>query len=171
MTEQEHIGQVIKRLREERGLSKARLAREAYISDAYLVQIEQQRRTPSEKVLRQLARAMRIPATVLLIPAALIDPDVLARAEAHAEQDADYYREVYGHDPSEEVRQIFVTQSLAQAEADVRSDYHDEGDYRLNPDLYYEEPGAEGWHDLSKKDQRLVQQLINRLRHVESEDE
>ena len=40
-------------------------------------------------------------------------------------------------------------------------------DPKLYPDP--EPPGPDDWHDLSQRDQRLVQQLINRLRTVEDE--
>lgn len=53
----EHVGSVLKKLREERGLSKSRLSREAAVSNAYVVQIEKGQRSPSEEILYRFARA------------------------------------------------------------------------------------------------------------------
>jgi transcriptional regulator with XRE-family HTH domain len=51
------VGQRIKRLREERGLSQRDLA-EPGISYAYISRIEDGQRTPSEKALRKLAERL-----------------------------------------------------------------------------------------------------------------
>lgn len=169
MTDTEHIGQVIKGLREERKLSKKRLARESLISDAYLVQIEQGKRTPSEKVLRRLAAAMQIAPWSLLEPAGVYTPEAVATAQEfrqtieglstapRSQEDADFG---YGV-----LLEQFSGSPLANPEF---------GRTKHPDDVAYEahfHPTAEGWAELSDKDRRLVQQLINRLRYVDSEDE
>ena len=176
MADSEHIGQVIKRLREERGLSKKRLARESLISDAYLVQIEQEQRSPSEKVLRRLAAAMQVPPWHLIAPAGAYAPETVADAAAKAKL-------YLGNPPattdpaamsSDELDSSGYGALLERAsgyEFDTLRYEHpevSEEDWREMSSHY--QPTAEGWTDLSSKDQRLVQQLINRLRFVDTED-
>lgn len=165
----EHIGQVIKRYREERKLSKSRLARESDVSDAYLVQIEKGDRTPSREVLERFAAAMRVPPHWLLIPAGVYSPEAVASAERMA---ADYVEmcEHRGKQPSEDVRDRIIYESLVEGERPVE-------DYELEPVHPYEIPAGkfygwdrdqawapEGWQELTDQDRKLVQQLINRLR-------
>ncbi len=168
MAEQGHIGLVIKQLREERKLSKKRLAREAFISDAYLVQIEQGQRTPSEKVLRRLATAMQMPPAKLLEASGVYSEEVRSGA-------TDWVR--YVNDQRDKIG----VRPLSPAEADQlyseTLDSWPEDNMPSTADLPFPMPGdeqwyrsgPEGWDELSRKDQRMVQQLINRLRYVESE--
>jgi transcriptional regulator with XRE-family HTH domain len=58
---------VIKKLREERGWSQAKLAKEAAVTDAYIAMLETGvRKNPSLPVLKRLARALGVPVTELL---------------------------------------------------------------------------------------------------------
>ena len=58
---------MLKRLREDRGWSMAKLADEAGVTDAYIAQLETGKRlNPSLGVLKRLARALRVPVTKLL---------------------------------------------------------------------------------------------------------
>src|SRR5688572_30833614 len=58
---------VLKRLREERGWSMAKLAEEAGVKDAYIAQLETgSERTQHSAILKRLARAVGVPVTELL---------------------------------------------------------------------------------------------------------
>jgi transcriptional regulator with XRE-family HTH domain len=58
---------VLRKLREERGLSQAQLAAKANVTDAYVAQLETGKKTnPSLDVLKRLARALGVPVTELL---------------------------------------------------------------------------------------------------------
>lgn len=171
MTDTEHIGRVITRLREERKLSKKRLARESFISDAYLVQIEQGKRAPSEKVLRRLAAAMQVPPWHLLEPAGVYAPEVVAEAEKWRDEartrsgpraltpsdlDTSYGAWLENFSGSALADPDYFSRLQHPAETEI------DQSFRSRP---------EGWDELSDKDQRLAQQLINRLRYVESESD
>ena len=54
------LGQKIKRLRKERGLLQVDLAVRVGVSTGYIGSIEQGARTPSLKLLKKLARALKI---------------------------------------------------------------------------------------------------------------
>jgi transcriptional regulator with XRE-family HTH domain len=61
------LHQVIRQLREARGMSQAQLALKAKITPAYVALIELGQRTnPSLDVVRRLARALRVPLKDLL---------------------------------------------------------------------------------------------------------
>jgi transcriptional regulator with XRE-family HTH domain len=173
MADTEHIGLVIKALREERGLSKKRLARESLISDAYLVQIEQGRRTPSEKVLRRLAAAMQLPPWKLLEPAGVYTPETVERAQ-EINKSIQALRDTAPTAISDEDLAANYGNTLEQLSSSPLADQRSRL-YAEHPEVIeYESnfrPMPEGWTELSSKDQRLVQQLINRLRYVDTEDE
>lgn len=61
-----HLGETVKRLREEAGLSIQRLAREAGVSSATIFKIEKDRMAPSVTVLLKLAKALKQPIAALL---------------------------------------------------------------------------------------------------------
>jgi transcriptional regulator with XRE-family HTH domain len=58
---------VLKALREDRGWTMAKLAKEAGVTDAYIAQLETgKRNNPSLVILKRLARALGVPVTELL---------------------------------------------------------------------------------------------------------
>lgn len=171
MTDTEHIGQLLKRLREERGLSKKRLARESLVSDAYLVQIEQGKRTPSEKVLRRLATSLQVPPWELLIPAGTYSPETVAAAHAMRELSLN------GRDLSG-VTQAEADMGFGAMLEDASGSPLADTEYLLrqkHPDVFespeFYQAAPEGWTELSRKDKRLIQLMINRMRYVDTEDE
>lgn len=179
-----HIGQEIKRLREERKLSKARLAREAGFSDAYLVQIEKGDRTPSPNVLEAIAKALRIPPHVLLVAAGVYTEEEVAEATQDAERHAKQIEEQRGRPVTQEERDrllYFAYEEIDRVQA-MREYYQDqealEEDYRqqqimqdplgVPSELFWQWDtksswAPEHWDDLTDRDRRMVQQFINRL--------
>ena len=58
---------MLKELREERGWSIAKLAKEAEVTDAYIAQLETgKRKNPSLAILKRLPRALGVPVSELL---------------------------------------------------------------------------------------------------------
>ena len=58
---------MLKKLREEKGLSQAEVAKKAEVTDAYIAQLETgKRNNPSLDVLKRLARALGVPVAELL---------------------------------------------------------------------------------------------------------
>jgi len=175
----EHIGMTIKKLREERKLSKSRLAREAGFSDAYLVQIEKGQRNPSASVLRSIAKVLRVPPHVLLLPAGHYDEETLALAREMAQRVQEREEAERGRAlTSEELDRLLAVQlegldlSHQIAEADLEAE---ELEYRrqhdplsLSPEQFWqwnesEAWAPEHWNTLTQRDRNLVQELINRL--------
>ena len=63
------LGEIVRELREARGLSQAQLAEKAQIALSYVIVIEShQPGTPSRQILHRLARALEVPAKKLLEP-------------------------------------------------------------------------------------------------------
>jgi transcriptional regulator with XRE-family HTH domain len=61
------LGTVIKRLRNQRGLTQVALARKAKVTQTYVAKIEGgDRMNPSLPVLKRLAKALGVPVTALL---------------------------------------------------------------------------------------------------------
>lgn len=61
------IGRMLKRLREARGWSQPKLAKEAKVSQAYLAELERStKKNPSLPILRRLAKALGVPVGELL---------------------------------------------------------------------------------------------------------
>lgn len=176
---QEHIGLTIKRLREERKLSKARLAREAGFSDAYLVQIEKGDRTPSESVLRSLAKALRVPPHTLLLPTGYYSDKDLALAREMVARVQEHEEAERGRVLTpEELDRLLALQldSLSPSRNMSDEDYEaEELHYRrlykplsLSPEEFWQWNKSqawapEHWNTLTERDRRLVQELINRL--------
>lgn len=171
----EHIGVTIKKLREERKLSKARLAREAGFSDAYLVQIEKGDRNPSESVLRSLAKALRVPPHALLIPAGCYTEDVIASAREYADYRRERLEARFERPLTEQEYDRLLSIELEQADAwsqapegiDLEMQRREQP-LSLSAEDFWEwnESRAwapEHWDTLTKRDRALVQELINRL--------
>jgi transcriptional regulator with XRE-family HTH domain len=63
----QRIGQLIKRLREAKGLTQAELAKQARVTRPYITMLESGvRKTPSLPMLQRLAKALGVPVTQLL---------------------------------------------------------------------------------------------------------
>ena len=63
------LGEIVRELREARGLSQAQLAEKAQIAVSYVIVIEsQQPGNPSRQILHRIARALDVPAKKLLEP-------------------------------------------------------------------------------------------------------
>lgn len=166
----DHVGLTLKRLREERGLSKSRLSREAGVSDAYIVQIEKGDRTPSREVLRDLARVLRVPPHALLIPAGLYSPETIANAEKLAMNEVGTWgRTRDSIRPGSWERALHRAFSEIEMYEEIDTDgYPEDETALLDDDEYWRRAGQqswgpEGWVQLTPSDQRMVQQLIKRL--------
>lgn len=174
------VGRLITEAREARGLSKARLAREALMSNGYLVQIEKGDRTPSETIIRRIARALEIGSYPLLDAA----DAVTARERAAIAQHLGY-AQLAAHEGGWEVTPadaLYIAQQIVDygvgnvrlkaptpeelAQDREEREYGDQIDEALGYPRHVYVPPPEGWAELSKADRRLVQQLINRLRYV-----
>lgn len=149
------IGNLIRQLRESRGLNKAELARRSGVSAPYITQIEADQRTPSDAVLRQLAGALGIENYRLLEPAGY-------RFEGEG------YFENYER----------AIESLQDYLGESDYGYYLEGILKELPSLarwMASGPalpaGPIGWDELNADDQRLVQKIINRLRPESADGE
>ena len=60
------LGNTLKRLRQERGLTQETLAKKANLHRVYLAQIEAQIKTPSLGTLERLAKALKVKVAELL---------------------------------------------------------------------------------------------------------
>jgi XRE family transcriptional regulator of biofilm formation len=64
---EQRIGQMIKRLRQTKGLTQAELAKKAKVTRPYITMLESGvRKTPSLPMLQRLAKALGVPVTALL---------------------------------------------------------------------------------------------------------
>ena len=171
------VASVIKALREERGLSKSRLAREAKVSDAYIVQIEKGERHPSAQILHRLAHALRVPPHHLLIPAGHYTAEDLARAEEYAQE---FMPTHVSDDSPPDLKDRLLNEAFKDVELDraLESGRLTYEEYESHPLALPSEKywgwhrpldvwPAEGWDELSEADRTLVQKLINRLREKE----
>ncbi len=69
------VGRYIREQRRQAELSLRNLARQAGVSNPYLSQIERGLRQPSAKILKDIAKALRISAETLYLRAGILDPD------------------------------------------------------------------------------------------------
>jgi len=178
----DHVGLVIKKLREERKLSKSRLSREAGISDAYVVQIEQGQRSPSEDVLRRIAHVLRVPPHKLLIPAGFFDADEIARAEASLADMASRC-EAAGMPLDADNEDRVFARALGMADDFSAFDprERDQSDYQRPENISSEQfwgwdkplaiPPLEHWDTLSPSDRLLLQRMANRLAKAEDPED
>jgi transcriptional regulator with XRE-family HTH domain len=74
-------GKAITRCREERHFSKRRLAREAHLSPAYIVQLENGERPPTPNAMLHIADALGVPPYALLTEAGFISREHTEEAE------------------------------------------------------------------------------------------
>ena len=71
------VGRYIREQRRQAELSLRNLARQAGVSNPYLSQIERGLRQPSAKILKDIAKALRISAETLYVRAGILDQDEL----------------------------------------------------------------------------------------------
>lgn len=69
------LGEIIRRQRELNELSMRQFARAVGISNPYLSQIERGLRQPSAKILKDIAKALRISAETLYVRAGILDEE------------------------------------------------------------------------------------------------
>ena len=69
------VGRYIREQRRQAELSLRNLAKQAGVSNPYLSQIERGLRQPSAKILKDIARALRISAETLYLRAGILDAD------------------------------------------------------------------------------------------------
>jgi transcriptional regulator with XRE-family HTH domain len=69
------VGRYIREQRRQAELSLRNLARQAGVSNPYLSQIERGLRQPSAKILKDIAKALRISAETLYLRAGILDSD------------------------------------------------------------------------------------------------
>lgn len=69
------VGRYIREQRHQAELSLRNLARQAGVSNPYLSQIERGLRQPSAKILKDIAKALRISAETLYLRAGILDSD------------------------------------------------------------------------------------------------
>lgn len=68
---EKNLGEVLRELREARGLTQAQLAERAQVALSYVTVIEAgHERNPSRQILQRIARALGVPAKRLLEPGA-----------------------------------------------------------------------------------------------------
>jgi len=61
------LGRMVKRLREDKGMTQVELAKKAKVTQPYLAQLEAgTRKNPSLEILKRLARALGVPVGELL---------------------------------------------------------------------------------------------------------
>ena len=90
MPESEHLADLGRFIREQRGaarMSLRRLSEVAGISNPYLSQIERGLRKPSAEILQQLAKALRISAETIYVQAGILDPSEAGSVVAAIEGD------------------------------------------------------------------------------------
>jgi transcriptional regulator with XRE-family HTH domain len=64
---EQRIGQMIKQLRQTKGLTQAELAKKAHVTRPYITMLENGvRKAPSLPMLQRLAKALGVPVTALL---------------------------------------------------------------------------------------------------------
>lgn len=151
----EKLGKLIASYREEKKMTKAELSRRSGVSAPYLTQIEAGKRHASEAVLRQLAGALGLRNMQLLEPAGY-------------KFTGEGFFENYDHAIG------YVRDYLHQHDYDAAI-YFD-GIMEALPDLALwtasgptAPSGPAGWDELTDKDQRMVQQFIDRLREADAQ--
>ena len=152
------LGQRIKQLRErQKGLTKAKLARAAGISEPYMLQIEKGDRQPSVKVLKRLAAAL----DEEFINLYSITPDY--DDEAHAAKAKAKLDRLYA---MARRKGIACTREAQDEWIDVYThdpDYPMPVDMASDGSLIFKWTLPEGWKDLDASEQRLIRQLIKKL--------
>ena len=150
----ETLGEVIVKCRNVAGLSRARAAREAGISNPYLIQIEKGDRHPSETVIRKLAKAIYGPTDYMLELAGYeVDRtvEILHSLEAEISNAGFNSNEI----SKEQYKALFDEVAKGHELTQVANE------------LQVKVPEPEGWQELEDSDRKLVQRLINRIRKLD----
>jgi transcriptional regulator with XRE-family HTH domain len=177
----ESLGSTIKGLREGQKLSKSRLAREAGISDAYVIQIERGDRSPSREVLRRLAHVLRVPPYRLLVAGGFYTAPQIKDAEKTAKRMLQSLKGLHAKLPPDALDRYLAHQydvidemeTLTTEEVALRQT----SAMDLPPERYWgwdqklPTYPPEHWETLSDADRRLVQRLVNRLAQVEDSED
>jgi len=90
MPETDHLAELGRFIREQRGaarMSLRRLSEVAGISNPYLSQIERGLRKPSAEILQQLAKALRVSAETIYVHAGILDPSATSTVVTAIEAD------------------------------------------------------------------------------------
>ena len=144
------LGLLIAQARQERGLTQAAAAELAGISRAYLTQIENGRRTPSDATAQKLLVAVGVSMEDLLDQLRGVVPDQEIDALSQVTRGYDALTKFLTPDELGEVVGTLGEFSDLDAAFRVLSNEAPA-------------PGPEGWSRLSKEDRRLVQRMVNRL--------
>jgi transcriptional regulator with XRE-family HTH domain len=121
------VGRYIREQRRQAELSLRNLAKQAGVSNPYLSQIERGLRQPSAKILKDIAKALRISAETLYLRAGILDDDA-------GERDGDLVEAIL-REPrlSERQKQVLIDiykSFRATSEANPESGSHSEGGVR-----------------------------------------
>jgi transcriptional regulator with XRE-family HTH domain len=111
------VGRYIREQRRQAELSLRNLARQAGVSNPYLSQIERGLRQPSAKILKDIAKALRISAETLYLRAGILDSD---------EQDGDLIAAI--------LRQPDLTERQKQVLIEIYQSFRATSEANLDPD-------------------------------------
>jgi transcriptional regulator with XRE-family HTH domain len=111
------VGRYIREQRRQAELSLRNLARQAGVSNPYLSQIERGLRQPSAKILKDIAKALRISAETLYLRAGILDAD---------EQDGDLVAAI--------LREPQLSERQKQVLIDIYKSFRATSEANLDPD-------------------------------------
>jgi transcriptional regulator with XRE-family HTH domain len=111
------VGRYIREQRRQAELSLRNLAKQAGVSNPYLSQIERGLRQPSSKILKDIAKALRISAETLYLRAGILDSD---------EQDGDLVDAI--------LREPQLTERQKQVLIDIYKSFRATSEANLDPD-------------------------------------
>jgi transcriptional regulator with XRE-family HTH domain len=111
------VGRYIRDQRRQAELSLRNLARQAGVSNPYLSQIERGLRQPSAKILKDIAKALRISAETLYLRAGIIDSE---------EQDADLIAAI--------LREPYLTERQKQVLIEIYHSFRATSEANPDPD-------------------------------------
>jgi transcriptional regulator with XRE-family HTH domain len=111
------VGRYIREQRRQAELSLRNLAKQAGVSNPYLSQIERGLRQPSAKILKDIARALRISAETLYLRAGILDAD---------EQDGDLVAAI--------LREPQLSERQKQVLIDIYKSFRATSEANLDPD-------------------------------------
>lgn len=152
------LGERIKELREQRGLTQARLGREAGVSDAYIAQIEKGQRRPSDDVLRRVSAALGLHPLHLPMEFGRMRGYVSDKLQYDIEQ---YAVAVQSGDP-ERIRNMALGVEASLGWEGL-NEWGDTADWVLEMEGVLPVAPPEGWDRLSQQDRQLLQRLIERI--------
>jgi transcriptional regulator with XRE-family HTH domain len=113
------VGRYIREQRRQAELSLRNLAKQAGVSNPYLSQIERGLRQPSAKILKDIAKALRISAETLYLRAGILDADA-------GEQDGDLVAAI--------LREPQLNERQKQVLIDIYKSFRATSEANLDPD-------------------------------------